>query len=73
MLYCWAATPEKRPSFKTLQQDLDDFEKTCCDKYKHYHKFLPDDRKSKEVQSKGEKDVVGHDKKKKRKIIKKKR
>ena len=73
MLYCWAANPEKRPSFKELQQDLDEFEKTCCGKYKHYDKFHTDDRTPKEVQSKGEKDVVGHDKKKKRKIIKKKR
>ena len=42
MLCCWSEEPHKRPAFKILQRELDDFENACHEKYKNYDKYLTD-------------------------------
>ena len=56
---CWAQKPDQRPPFDTLQQDLDDFEISCEDKYSQYDQFVPNYRKIREENLKEEK--VGKD------------
>ena len=33
MMKCWAEKPDKRPTFETLRQDLDDFEISMQDEW----------------------------------------
>ena len=57
MLRCWAETPEKRPEFKILQRDLDDFENAGHKKYKNYDKYLTAYGKCNSVESEATPDI----------------